>query len=152
MAGSDQIIKTIKYALDKAQKNNDYTFKSIIKSVNTDGTYTIKDQSGIDRKIKSGISGLELKPGKMVWVKVPSGNIKDMHICGITKDAINYLGSTTTVAVDTTLTKDGVPADSATVGRRFNTVDNDIESIRESIGTTTMEAMTAQDILNICVI
>lgn len=83
MSAADEIIKTVQYALERYTVNCDRTFVSVIKSVNGDGTYTIQDQSGADRKVKCCIPGAALTAGKNVWVKIPCNDIKKMHICGI---------------------------------------------------------------------
>lgn len=79
---ADEIIKTIKYAIDKKTINCDRTFKSVIKQVTPKG-YIILDESGSERVVKCCITNVSLKAGQMVWVKIPCGNIKNMHVCGV---------------------------------------------------------------------
>ncbi len=70
------LIKTHEHKYDR-------TFASAVKSINKDSTYTIMDDGGVERKLKCSIPNAALKMGQYVWVKVPSGRLEDMHICGI---------------------------------------------------------------------
>lgn len=79
---ADEIIKTIKYAIDKKTINCDRTFKSVIKQTTNKG-YVILDESGTERVVKCCIPNVSLKAGQMVWVKIPCGKIKDMHVIGV---------------------------------------------------------------------
>lgn len=78
---SDEIIKAIKYAIDKKTINCDRTYKSVVKKVTPKG-YVILDDSGCERTVSSS-SIVELKEGQHVWVKEPMGDIRNLHICGI---------------------------------------------------------------------
>lgn len=80
---SDVILESIKYALEKYEVKCDKTFSSVIKSVNSNRTYTVLDEGGIERKVKCCIPVAELKVGMGVWVTIPCGNLNDIHICGI---------------------------------------------------------------------
>lgn len=84
MSISDEILKSIQIMIDKELGNykSDHTFKSAIKSVTPKG-YTIIDESGTDRIVKCAVPGVKLKVGMIVWVKIPCGNINEMHICGV---------------------------------------------------------------------
>lgn len=82
MTLSDEILRTIKYALDKYTVNCDRTYKSVVKSITPKG-YVILDDSGCERTVKCVIPNADLKIGKGVWVKVPCGNLNQIHICGI---------------------------------------------------------------------
>ena len=79
---SDEILKAIKYAVERKTVNCDVTYKSRIKTVNKKG-YVILDRSGSERTVKCCIPGFELKVGQSVWVKEPSGKLSDIHICGV---------------------------------------------------------------------
>lgn len=79
---SDEILKTIKYALDRKETKADRTFKSAIKSINKKG-YVILDETGSERTIPCCIPGIELRVGQAVYVKMMQGQLKDMHICGV---------------------------------------------------------------------
>lgn len=84
MSISDEILKSIQIMIDKKLENykSDHTFKSVIKSVASKG-YAIMDESGTDRIVKCAVPGAELKVGVAVWVKIPCGNLNEMHICGM---------------------------------------------------------------------
>lgn len=79
---SDEILKTIKYALDKKTANCDRTYKSVIKSTSKEG-YVILDSTGSNRTVLCCIPGVELSTGQYVWVKEPMGKLNDIHICGV---------------------------------------------------------------------
>ena len=79
---SDEILKTIKYALDKKTANCDRTYKSVIKSISKKG-YVILDSTGSERTVQCCIPGVELNTGQSVWVKEPMGKLNDIHICGV---------------------------------------------------------------------
>lgn len=82
---TDYILNSIETLVDAGfQKIKvDQTFVSVVKHINPNGTYTIQDISGADRNVKCAIPNVELKVGKNVWVKIPRGNLNQMHICGI---------------------------------------------------------------------
>lgn len=80
---SDEILKAIKYALDRYKAGCDKTYISVIKKINENGTYTILDDAGCERNVKCAIPGMDLAAGKNVWIKVPCGNLNRMHICGM---------------------------------------------------------------------
>lgn len=61
----------------------DQTFISVVKNASVNGTYVIIDNGGIERTVKSSVPGLPVQAGKNVWVKIPSGDINRIHICGI---------------------------------------------------------------------
>lgn len=79
---AEEIIKTIKYAIDKKAINCDRTYKTVIKEVVKKG-YLILDETGNERTVPCCIPGLELKAGQGVWVKMPCGNIQKLHIVGV---------------------------------------------------------------------
>lgn len=79
---SDEIIKTIQYALDRKVMNYDRTYKSIIRNINKKG-YVVLDETGNERTVQCCIPGIELRIGQRVWVKEPLGKLKDIHICGV---------------------------------------------------------------------
>lgn len=80
---ADEILKAIKYAIDKQVTNCDRTFVSVVKKVNTDGTYIINDEAGQERKVKCAIPNISLSVGQNVYVKIPMNNLKRIHICGV---------------------------------------------------------------------
>lgn len=79
---ADEIIKTIKYAIDKKTVNCDRTFKTVIKQVTPKG-YIILDESGSERCVGCCIPNVSLKAGQMVYVKIPCNQVKWIHICGV---------------------------------------------------------------------
>lgn len=79
---ADEIIKTIKYAIDKKSINCDITYKSVIKDITPNG-YVVLDRYGSGRTVKCCIPDLRLKKSQSVWVKEPMGDLKALHICGI---------------------------------------------------------------------
>ena len=79
---SDEILKAIKYAVDRKAVNCDVTYKSRIKAVSNKG-YVVTDRSGGERMVKCCIPGVDLKAGQSVWVKEPGGRLNDLHIVGI---------------------------------------------------------------------
>ena len=81
-SAADEILKTIKYAVDKKSINCDRTYKSVIKRIDKKG-YVILDRTGSERTVKCCIPGIELRPGQSVWVKEPMGKLNDIHICGV---------------------------------------------------------------------
>ena len=79
---SDEILKTIQYAIDRQTINCDRTYKSVIKAITPKG-YVILDETGGERTVKCCIPNLDLKVGQRVWIKLPLGKLNDLHICGI---------------------------------------------------------------------
>lgn len=79
---AEEILKTIKYAVDRKTINCDRTFKTAVRQVTSKG-YIITDLAGSERTVKCAIPGVTLKPGQFVWVTMPCGKLKDMYISGI---------------------------------------------------------------------
>ena len=80
---SDEILRAIKYAVDRKVVNCDVTYKSRIKAVKPNKGYVVLDRSGSERTVKCCITGLELKVGQSVWVKEAMGRLTDIHIVGV---------------------------------------------------------------------
>ena len=59
----------------------DKTFRSTVWKINTNGTYQIR-YLGQPYNVYNAL-GTTLSLGQSVWVKIPSGVFRDMHICGI---------------------------------------------------------------------
>lgn len=81
----DVLVKEILKYIGKTVEekiNRDITFKSIVKKIG-DGKYQILGTDGQTRTVKCCIPGIELRVGQAVWVKMPQGKLKDMHICGV---------------------------------------------------------------------
>ncbi len=85
---ADEILKTIKYAVDRKTVNCDRTYKTVIKRVVKNG-YVITDETGQERTVPCGIPNVELRPMQSVYVKEPMGNIKELHICGVVENKSN---------------------------------------------------------------
>ncbi len=79
---ADEIIKTIKYAIDKKAVNCDRTYRTVIKRITKNG-YVITDKAGQERTVMCGIPGVELRVGQSVYVKEPMGKLNELHICGV---------------------------------------------------------------------
>lgn len=80
----DVLVNKIIAVVDKkiSKLSHDKTFPSVVYGVNADGTYTIV-KAGQKYNVKCAIPGLQLGLGSNVWVKIPSGRMQDMHICGV---------------------------------------------------------------------
>ena len=61
----------------------DKTFKSTVWGINSDGTYKISYKNQI-YNVPNAL-GTELSLGQAVWVKIPCGIFRYIHICGIAK-------------------------------------------------------------------
>ncbi len=79
---SDEILNTIKYAIENKTINCDRTFKSVIKRVTPKG-YVILDETGNERTVQCCIPNVELRPMQSVYVKIPMGRLNDIHIVGV---------------------------------------------------------------------
>ena len=79
---SDEILRTIKYALDRKKIRCDRTYQTIIVDIVKKG-YVILDECGCERTVQCSIPGLELRVFQSVWVKEPRVNLNELHICGV---------------------------------------------------------------------
>lgn len=79
----DVLVDKIVSILDEKMKKLKYdkTFKSTIWGINDDGTYQISYKNQLYNVCNA--LGTDLKPGQSVWVKIPGGIFRNMHICGI---------------------------------------------------------------------
>lgn len=76
------IKKFISIVEEKTQKlKYDKTFKSTIWGINSDGTYQISYMNQI-YNVPNAL-GTDLQLGQSVWVKIPCGAFRNMHICGV---------------------------------------------------------------------
>lgn len=77
------VIKIINTILDERLKKLKYdkTFKSTIWGKNEDGTYQISYMNQLYNVYNA--LGTDLELGQSVWVKIPSGIFRNMHICGV---------------------------------------------------------------------
>ena len=81
-SAADEILKTIKYAIDRQKINCDRTYKTVIKRIDKKG-YVIIDRTGSERTVKCFIPNIELRPGQSVCVKEPMGDLKEIMIVGV---------------------------------------------------------------------
>ncbi|MDE7271998.1 MAG: hypothetical protein K2N95_02900 [Lachnospiraceae bacterium] len=79
---ADEILKAVKYAIDRQKIKCDRTYKTIIKEVTYKG-YVVLDRTGSERTVKCCIPGIKLKARQFVWVKEPLGEIQNLHIVGV---------------------------------------------------------------------
>ena len=74
--------KIVSIVENKNQKlKYDKTFKSTIWGKNEDGTYKISYMNQLYNVYNA--LGTDLELGQSVWVKIPSGIFRNMHICGV---------------------------------------------------------------------
>ena len=80
----EELIKSIQTIINNNLDcyKTDRTFISVVKEVTPKG-YVVLDETACERTVKCAIPNVELKAGKNVWVKIPRGNLNQMHICGI---------------------------------------------------------------------
>lgn len=80
----EEIFKSIQTMVDRAIANCkvDRTYRTVIKQVTPKG-YIILDELGSERVVKCCIPNVSLNTGQMVWVKIPMGQIKNIHITGV---------------------------------------------------------------------
>ncbi len=85
---ADELLKTIKYAIDRKAINCDRTYKTVIKRIDKNG-YVIIDETGSERTVPCGIPNVTLRTGQSVYVKEPSGKLNELHICGVVGNTNN---------------------------------------------------------------
>ena len=80
---SESIIKIVNTLLEERLKSMkfDKTFKSTVWHKNEDGTYQINYMGQLYNVYNA--LGTDLPLGQSVWVKIPSGIFRNMHICGV---------------------------------------------------------------------
>ena len=77
-----RFVNKFKVIENKNQKlKYDKTFKSTIWGKNEDGTYQISYMNQLYNVYNA--LGTDLELGQSVWVKIPSGIFRNMHICGV---------------------------------------------------------------------
>ena len=79
---AEEILKTIKYAVDRKSINCDRTYKTVIKDITKKG-YVVLDRAGSERTVQCCIPGVSLRKMQSVWVKEPMGDLKGLHIVGV---------------------------------------------------------------------
>ncbi len=79
----NSIIKIVNTILEEQLKKLKYdkTFKSTVWGKNVDGTYQISYMNQLYTVYNA--LGTDLKLGQSVWVKIPCGIFREMHICGV---------------------------------------------------------------------
>lgn len=77
------IIRSVNTLLNERLKSLKYdkTFKSTVWEKNSDGTYKISYMGQLYNVCNA--LGTQLQPGQSVWIKIPGGIFRNMHICGI---------------------------------------------------------------------
>lgn len=80
----EEIFKSIQTMVDRAIANCkvDRTYRTVIKQVTPKG-YIILDEFGSERVVECCIPNISLRAGQIVWVKIPMGQIRWIHICGV---------------------------------------------------------------------
>ena len=80
-----EILKSIQIMIDEkvGAYKADRTFVSVVKQVNLNGTYVVLDETGGERTVKCCIPNLDLKVGQRVYLLLPLGDLKHLHITGI---------------------------------------------------------------------
>lgn len=80
-----ELLKAIQIMIDETVGNYkaDRTFTSVIKQKNSNGTYVVLDESGGERTVKCCIPNVSLNIGQRVYILVPCGDLKKIHITGI---------------------------------------------------------------------
>lgn len=78
----DVLIDKIIYIVDKKNEKLKYdkTFKSVILGKLSDNIYEINYLGQIYHI--PNVPGTAFSVGQLVWVKIPGGDFKEMHICG----------------------------------------------------------------------
>lgn len=81
---AEEILKTIKYAVDRKSINCDRTYKTVIKNITPKG-YVVLDRSGSERTVQCCIPNVSLRIGQAVYVKEPMSDLRNLHIVGVIK-------------------------------------------------------------------
>ena len=80
----EELLKTIQIMINRKLRKYkaDRTYRTVIKRIDKNG-YVITDEAGQERTVPCGIPNVELRPMQSVYVKIPCGNLKELHICNI---------------------------------------------------------------------
>lgn len=81
---AEEILRTIKYAVDRKSINCDRTYKTVIKDITKKG-YVVLDRAGSERTVQCCIPGVELRKMQSVWVTEPQSDLNNLYISGIRK-------------------------------------------------------------------
>lgn len=79
----NKFAKLVDEKIEKLKSSSDKTFKATIWKINSDNTYQINYKKQL-YDVPNALS-ITLSLGQSVWVKIPSGILRDMHICGIAR-------------------------------------------------------------------
>lgn len=80
---NNNILEAVKTVAENIEKTSDRTFSAVVYEKDLDGKYKIPYEGRL-RSVANG-TGISLEVGQLVWVKIPNGKLRDMHICGIRK-------------------------------------------------------------------
>ena len=82
-AALDMLVKRLYLMIQEETQNLKYdkTFKSVVWGINDDGTYQISYMNQI-YNVPNAL-GTKLSLGQGVWVKIPCGIFRNLHICGV---------------------------------------------------------------------
>lgn len=77
----DVLISKVMSAIDSRIRDLKYdkTFKATIWKINSNGTYSVNYKGQLYDVINA--TGMTLALGQTVWVKIPCGILRNMHIC-----------------------------------------------------------------------
>lgn len=80
-----RIIQAIIEIVDKKIRHLSYdkTFPSVVYEKDDKGKHKIAYEGRL-RSVSNALP-IEIDIGTLVWVKIPNGNLKNMHICGVRK-------------------------------------------------------------------
>ncbi len=85
---ADELLKTIKYAIDRKAVNCDRTYRTVIKRITKNG-YVIIDETGSERTVPCYVPNVTLSAGQSVYVKEPLGKLNELHICSVVGNTNN---------------------------------------------------------------
>lgn len=74
-----QMANSLKYSAS----NYDRTIISVVKTRNSNGTYTIIDDYGNERNCVLALPNITLSIGQRVYATIPQGDLSKMYISGI---------------------------------------------------------------------
>lgn len=79
----DVLAKQIANSLKYSNSKYDRTFISVVRNVNSNGTYTVLDDYGNERNCMLAIPNVTLSVGQRVYATIPQGDLTKMYISGI---------------------------------------------------------------------
>ena len=79
----DVLAKQIANSLKYSNSNYDRTFISVVKAINSNGTYTVIDDFGNERICVLALPNVTLSVGQRVYATIPQGDLTKMYISGI---------------------------------------------------------------------